>query len=62
LWVNGDEHSDRPVMDTCLASLQLMVYYRYLKTTTAAAVSSEPEIVLSAAETNDIRVLVPIDL
>jgi hypothetical protein len=31
-WENADAHSDRPVMDTCLAALQLMVYYRYLPT------------------------------
>ncbi len=31
-WENGDQHTDRPVMDTCLTSLQLMVYYRYLPT------------------------------
>ena len=29
-WVNTDAHTDRPVMDTCLAALQLMTYYRYL--------------------------------
>jgi len=29
-WENGDQLTDRPVMDTCLAALQLMVYYRYL--------------------------------
>jgi hypothetical protein len=31
-WENEDDHSDRPVMDTCLAALQLTVYYRYLPT------------------------------
>ena len=31
-WVNKDAHTSRPVMDTCLAALQLMVYYRYLPT------------------------------
>lgn len=36
-WENGDVHTDRPVMDTCLTSLQLMVYYRNLKTTMAKA-------------------------
>ena len=29
---NSDQFSSRPVMDTCLAALQLMVYYRYLPT------------------------------
>ena len=28
-WENADNHSDRPVMDTCLAVLQLEVYYRH---------------------------------
>jgi len=27
---NLDAHSSRPVMDTCLVALQLMVYYRYV--------------------------------
>ncbi len=31
-WENEDNHSDRPVMDTTLTALQLMVYYRYLPT------------------------------
>ena len=30
---NTDTHTSRPIMDTCLAALQLMVYYRYLPTT-----------------------------
>jgi hypothetical protein len=61
-WVNGDTHTDRPVMDTCLAALQLMVYYRYLPTTSIAAVSVEPEIRASATETGDIPVEVPLNL
>ena len=28
-YVNQDAHTSRPVMDSCLAALQLMVYYRY---------------------------------
>ena len=36
-WENGDVHTDRPVMDTCLTSLQLMVYYRNLETSKATA-------------------------
>ena len=39
-WENADQHSDRPVMDTCLAALQLMVYYRYLPTFKAPAVAA----------------------
>jgi hypothetical protein len=31
-WENIDKHTDRPVMDTALATLQLEVYYRYLPT------------------------------
>lgn len=31
-WENSDNHTDRPVMDTALATLQLEVYYRYLPT------------------------------
>ncbi len=31
-WENNDSQSDRPVMDTALATLQLEVYYRYLPT------------------------------
>lgn len=31
-WENHDQNTDRPVMDTCLTALQLMVYYRYLPT------------------------------
>ena len=39
---NNDVHTSRPVMDTCLVALQLMVYYRYLPTTqTKAAVAEE---------------------
>jgi hypothetical protein len=34
---NKDAHSTRPYMDTCLAALQLMVYYRYLPTTSVKA-------------------------
>jgi len=34
---NKDAHSSRPYMDTCLAALQLMVYYRYLPTTSVKA-------------------------
>ena len=31
-YENADVHTSRPVMDTCLTALQLMVYYRYLPT------------------------------
>ncbi len=55
-WTNGDVHTDRPVMDTCLAALQLMVYYRYLPTTSAEAVKVEEEIVATSTDTEDIKV------
>lgn len=46
-WVNADTHTDRPIMDTCLAALQLMVYYRYLPTYQTAKATAED---YSAAE------------
>ena len=38
---NADSFSTRPVMDTCLAALQLMVYYRYLPTSQTKATEEE---------------------
>ena len=55
-WTNGDTHTDRPVMDTCLAALQLMVYYRYLPTTSKEAVQVEDEIRATSTDTEDIKV------
>jgi len=43
-WENTDAHSTRPVMDTCLCALQLMVYYRYLPTTSLAAAEVEADV------------------
>ncbi len=40
---NTDSHSSRPVMDSCLVALQLMVYYRYLPTTQTKAGATEDE-------------------
>ena len=40
-YKNTDAHSTRPYMDTCLAALQLMVYYRYLPTTSTKAGAEE---------------------
>ncbi|MBQ3808023.1 MAG: terpene cyclase/mutase family protein [Kiritimatiellae bacterium] len=40
-YQNTDAHSSRPYMDTCLAALQLMVYYRYLPTTSTKAGESD---------------------
>lgn len=53
-WVNTDAHTDRPIMDTCLAALQMMVYYRYLPTFKQVEVPDE--IVASAADDDDIIV------
>jgi hypothetical protein len=53
-WENADAHSDRPVMDTCLAALQLMVYYRYLPT--FKAVDIPEEVAATAQESSDIKV------
>jgi hypothetical protein len=56
-WENADAHSDRPVMDTCLAALQLMVYYRYLPTTSADAVKIDAEVTTAVStDTGDIKV------
>lgn len=55
-WENVDAHSDRPVMDTCLAALQLMVYYRYLPTTSKEAVQVEDELRATTLDTEDIKV------
>ena len=40
-YQNTDAHSSRPYMDTCLAALQLMVYYRYLPTTSTKAAEDD---------------------
>ena len=56
-WANGDTHSDRPVMDTCLAALQLMVYYRYLPTTRKEAVQVDRSLAATSIDTNDIQVI-----
>ena len=53
-WVNGDAHTDRPVMDTCLAALQLMVYYRYLPTTSKAAVQTDMALAATPTDAEDI--------
>ncbi len=55
-WENGDAHTDRPVMDTCLAALQLMVYYRHLPTSTERAFTVEPEIMALLRDPEDIKV------
>jgi len=57
-WVNQDAHTDRPVMDTCLAALQLMVYYRNLPTTGKAATKPPEEALAAKSEKGDIPVLI----
>ena len=60
-WVNSDAHTTRPVMDTCLSALQLMVYYRYLPTTQtkAAAAEDDPKDAAEAAvDKSDVDVVV----
>ena len=53
-WVNTDAHTDRPIMDTCLAALQMMVYYRYLPTFKQVDVPAE--VVSDASGKGDIVV------
>ena len=55
-WENMDSHSDRPVMDTCLAALQLMVYYRYLPTTQTENIKADEELMATSTDTDDIKV------
>ncbi len=60
-FVNTDAHTSRPVMDTCLAALQLMVYYRYLPTTqTKAAVAEDDQkdAAEAAVDKSDVDVVV----
>ncbi|MBO4710066.1 MAG: terpene cyclase/mutase family protein [Kiritimatiellae bacterium] len=59
-YQNADAHSSRPYMDTCLAALQLMVYYRYLPTTsTKAGADEENEVAANSLDTDkDVKVAV----
>lgn len=58
-WVNKDVHTTRPVMDTCLAALQLMVYYRYLPTTSLKATEVEADVeVLTKDKTGEVGVTI----
>ncbi len=60
---NKDQHTSRPVMDTCLAALQLMVYYRYLPTTqTSSAVAEGPANAAAAAVDKGGDVNVQVDI
>jgi hypothetical protein len=61
-FVNNDSHSTRPYMDSCLAALQLMVYYRYLPTTQTKAgevdTGKEDDSSQQAVDKNDVGVTV----
>jgi hypothetical protein len=60
-WENTDVHTTRPVMDTCLTALQLMVYYRYLPTTSLKAAEVEEDVgVLSKDKGNEVKVQIDI--
>ncbi len=61
---NRDAHTSRPTMDTCLAALQLMVYYRYLPTTQtkAGATVDEQQVGSVAAVDNGGDVGIDVDI
>ena len=62
-WENKDlpSHMVRPVMDTCLVALQLMVYYRYLPQATLKADEGKSEGASAATDKkNDVDVEVDI--
>jgi len=60
-WQNKDQHSPDKTMGTCLAALQLMVYYRYLPTTSLKATEVEVDINEAAKEsTSEVGVTVDI--
>ncbi len=50
---NNDAYSARPLMDTSLAALQLMVYYRYLPTSQTKAGETEGEKLTGAEAATD---------
>jgi hypothetical protein len=60
---NKDAHTSRPTMDTCLAALQLMVYYRYLPTTQtkAGADIADQQAGATAAVDNGGDIIVEVD-
>jgi len=62
-WENKDvpNHTIRPVMDTCLAALQLMVYYRYLPQATLTVDDGKSKGAAAATDkSNDVDVSVDI--
>ena len=59
-WVNKD-HYNYDIMGTCLAALQLMVYYRYLPTTQLKATEVEADVeTLSKDATGEVGVSIDI--
>ena len=56
-WQNKDQHTDT-VMGTCLCALQLMVYYRYLPTTSLKATEQAADLVAASTEKMDVRVTI----
>ena len=59
-WINKD-HYNYDVMGTCLAALQLMVYYRYLPTTQLKATEVEADVeTLSKDTTGEVGVSIDI--
>ena len=59
-WVNKD-HYNYDIMGTCLAALQLMVYYRYLPTTQLKATEVETDVeALSKDATGEVGVSIDI--
>lgn len=63
-WQNKDAHSMHPAwtMDTCLAALQLMVYYRYLPTTSLKATEVEADVEALSKDTGGNEVTVTIEI
>lgn len=61
-WENKDQHGGQyDVMSTCLAALQLMVYYRYLPTTSLKAAEVEADVEsLSKDKSGEISVSIDI--
>lgn len=55
-WTNRDNNTSHSVMDTCLCALQLMVYYRYLPTTSLKASEVEADVDAASKSTDDVKV------
>ncbi len=55
-YTNLDQYSSRPVMDSCLAALQLMVYYRYLPTTQTTAGADDDSKTSSKVDKDEVEI------